>query len=335
MMTIAWNLVLAAVGTAIVWKSSDRLEDASQRIAMHYGLPEIVRGAILTAIASSFPELSSVLLSTLVHGKFELGVSAVVGSAIFNILVIPTCAVLFGGPMAANRELVFKESLFYLISVSVLLLSFSFAVIYFPEPGDGIQGRMTRGLACIPVALYAVYIFIQYQDTKDHDGRSRRRTRILREWAFLAGCMLVVAAGVELLVRAAINLGNTLNTPSFLWGLTVVAAGTSLPDLFISVKASRAGKDVTSLSNVLGSNTFDLLIAVPLGILLAGSTVINFTRAAPMMGCLTIATIAMFVLMRLEMSLTKRDAAVLLLLYAGFLFLMVLETMGLTRLLGG
>jgi cation:H+ antiporter len=114
--------------------------------------------------------------------------------------------------------------------------------------------------------------------------------------------------------------------------LTVVAAGTSLPDLFISVKASRAGKDIASLSNVLGSNTFDLLIAVPLGIFLAGPTIINFTRAAPMMGCLTIATIAMFILMRLEMNLAKRDAAVLLLLYVAFVVLMVLETTGLTTL---
>jgi cation:H+ antiporter len=146
--------------------------------------------------------------------------------------------------------------------------------------------------------------------------------------------MLIVALGVELLVRAAINLGSLMNTPSFLWGLTVVAAGTSLPDLFISVKASREGKDIASLSNVLGSNTFDLLIAVPVGVLLAGATVVNFSRSAPMMGSLTLATIIMFILMRLNMDLTRRDAIILLALYSGFVAWMAFEAFGVTSVLG-
>jgi cation:H+ antiporter len=80
--------------------------------------------------------LSSVVISTLVHGEFELGVSAITGSAIFNILVIPAFAALLGGRLAANRELVFKEALFYPIAVAVLLLTLSFAVIYYPIPDE-------------------------------------------------------------------------------------------------------------------------------------------------------------------------------------------------------
>jgi cation:H+ antiporter len=334
-MEVFWNLLLAAFGTAVVWKSSDRLEEASDRIATHYGVPEIVKGAVITAIASSFPELSSVVLSTLVHGEFELGISAITGSAIFNILVIPACAALLGGRLAANRQLVFKEALFYLIAVAVLLLTLSFAVIYFPVPGQPVQGQLTRGLVMIPIVVYAVYIFIQYQDAKEHASRDSavRNGKVHQEWCVLVVCMLIVAAGVDLLVRAAINLGSLMGTPSFLWGLTVVAAGTSLPDLFISVKASREGKSITSLSNVLGSNTFDLLIAVPVGVLLAGATVVNFSRAAPMMGSLTFATIIMFILMRLNMELTRRDAMVLLVVYLGFLLWMTLEAFGVTSVL--
>jgi cation:H+ antiporter len=332
---IIWNLFLVALGTAIVWKSSDRLEEASDRIATHYGIPEIVKGAVILAVASSFPELSSVIISTLAHGKFELGVSTIVGSAIFNILVIPGCAVLLGGPLAANRELVFKEALFYLIAVAVLLLTFSFAVIYYPAPGEPVLGTLTRGLVLIPIILYAIYIFIQYQDAKDNAAENPTDTvgHVLREWFILALCMLIVALGVELLIRAAINLGNLLNTPSSLWGLTVVAAGTSLPDLFISVKASREGKSIASLSNVLGSNTFDLLVAVPVGILLAGATVVNFSRSVPMMGSLTLATIVMFVLMRMGMILTRRDAVILLAVYLAFVVWMTLEAIGVSSIL--
>jgi len=331
---VAWNIFIAIIGTAIVWKSADRLEEACGRIATHYGLPEIVRGAIITAIASSFPEVSSVVISTLIHGEFELGISAIVGSAIFNILVIPAFAVLLGGRLTANRQVVFKEALFYLIAVAVLLLTLSLAVIYYPVRGEGLHGQLTRGLVLVPISLYAVYIFIQYQDAKEHQpSDSTDRINIVREWAVLAICLALVAIGVELLVRAAINLGSIMQTPSFLWGLTVVAAGTSLPDLFISVKASREGKSVASLSNVLGSNTFDLLIAVPVGVLLAGTTEINFSRAVPMMGSLTFATIIMFVLMRLNMDLTRRDAVVLLVVYFGFVVWITLEAFGLISVL--
>ena len=257
---------------------------ASGRLATHYDLPEIVRGAVVTAIGSSFPELSSVVLATLVHGQFELGVSAIVGSAIFNILVIPSISVLLGGGrLSTNRTLIYKEAQFYLIAVAVLLLTFSLAVIYHRVPGDAINGLFTRALAVIPIALYGIYLFLQYQDTKDHQSSKETKVAhipIRREWFALIASMTIVALGVELLIRCDRPRRHHA-TPAFLWGLTVIAAGTSLPDLFISVKASRQGKDVASLSNVLGSNTFDLLIAVPVGVLLGGAVVINFSTPFP------------------------------------------------------
>ena len=332
---ILWNLALAVAGTAIVWASSNRLETASHRIADHHGIPESVNGAVITAIASSFPELSSVVIATLAHGDFALGVAAIVGSAIFNILMIPSLSVLAGGPLRANREVVYKDALFYIVAVVALLLTFSLAAVYFPVDGDDIRGTMTRGLALIPLGLYAVYLYIQYQDSKDEDSSMATdgKTRVGTEWAVLTGCMLLVAVGVELLVRSALSMGQLMGTPSFLWGLTIVAAGTSLPDAFISIKAARSGRSITSLSNVLGSNTFDLLVAVPVGVMLAGATVINFSRAAPMMGCLTVATIVLFVCMRHDMILRRAEALAMLMLYVIFVSWMVLESVGTTSVL--
>lgn len=326
---------LAIVATIMIWLSSDRLELASVRIAEHYGLPEVVKGAVITAIASSFPELSSVILATTIHGEFELGVSAIVGSALFNILVIPAASVIFGRPLVADHSIVYKESLFYMIAISVLLLTFSFSVIYAPTEGPGLSGYLTRPLALIPVGLYAVYLFIQYEDTRDHQRtvKTTHKTAIGREWLMLLFCMGLVAGAVELLIYSALELGELFRTPALLWGLTIIAAGTSLPDLFISIKAARKGYAVASLSNVLGSNTFDLLIAVPVGVLIAGSAVIDFQDAAPMMGLLTAATIAMFILMRLNMRLGRREAAILLSLYGVFVIWVTLESFGITDLL--
>lgn len=171
MITLTGWSVVALAATAMVWWGSGLLERASERLAAHYNLPAIVQGAVVVAVGSSFPELSTTVLSTLLHGEFELGVAAIVGSALFNILIIPALAGLVSRErLAANRDLVYKEAQFYLIAVAVLLLTFSFAAIYFPV-GNGpgvIQGELTRGLALLPVALYGLYVFVQYQDTMEH-----------------------------------------------------------------------------------------------------------------------------------------------------------------------
>ncbi|WP_136247540.1 sodium:calcium antiporter [Halomonas borealis] len=328
---LIWSLV-AVLGTAIIWQGSVLLERSSERLAAHYRLPDIVQGAIVVAVGSSFPELSTTVISTLVHGEFELGVAAIVGSALFNILVIPAVSGLASPrPLTANRDLVYKEAQFYMIAVAVLTLTFAFAAIYHPvdAPSGAISGELTRGLALMPVALYGLYLFVQYQDTLDHQADTDAGdVRPGREWARLALSLVVIVIGVEGLVQAAIHFGEIFGTPSFLWGITVVAAGTSIPDAFVSIRAARQGRGVTSIANVLGSNTFDLLVCIPAGVLIAGTATINFSLAAPMMAALTAATVALFLMMRTGMVLTKPECGALLALYAGFLVWVSLETFG-------
>ncbi|MFB6122868.1 MAG: sodium:calcium antiporter [Haloferacaceae archaeon] len=320
----------AVAGTALVWWGSELLESASQRISAHYGLPAVVHGAAVVAVGSSFPELASTVLSTLVHGQFDLGVGTIVGSAIFNVLVIPALSTLLSRPMSANRDLVYKEALFYMLSVAVLLLTFSFGVIYFPADGR-LVATVPRSLAFVPVLLYGLYAFIQYQDTSDHDaGDAPSDVDPGRQWLRLGTSLFVVVVGVELLVRAAIGFGELFGTPPFLWGLTVVAAGTSLPDAFVSVRAARDDQAVTSLANVLGSNVFDLLVAIPAGVLVAGSATVDYAAAVPMMGFLTLSTLVLFTAMRTDLELTTREARLLLGVYAVFLAWMAAETAGVT-----
>ncbi|MCW9707182.1 sodium:calcium antiporter [Fodinibius salsisoli] len=327
-----WVLV-SVIATAILWKGSDWLEKSAEKLSNYYELPAIVQGAIVVAIGSSFPELSTVVLSTLLHGEFDLGVSAIVGSAIFNILVIPACAGLAAkSPLEPNRDLVYKEAQFYMISVAVLIITFSFAAIYFPLASDDhiILGEMNRVLALLPLLIYGLYIFIQYQDTLDYEPEFEAdQIHVLKEWGLLMVSLAVILIGVEMLVQAAIKFGDLLGTPSFLWGISIVAAGTSIPDLFVSVRKAQKGDAITSLANVLGSNIFDLLVCIPAGILIAGTAVINFTIAAPLMGALTIATLILFSFMRTDMTLSRIESVWLLVIYGLFLVWMTLENFGL------
>ncbi|MDZ7714065.1 MAG: hypothetical protein U5L06_13640 [Rhodovibrio sp.] len=225
----------------------------------------------------------------------------------------------------------YKEAQFYMIAVAVLTLTFAFAAIYNPATDDGraLSGEITRGLALIPIVLYGLYVFVQYQDTLEHVGEiDTRDIRPAREWLRLAGSLVLIVAGVEALVRAAVNFGDIFEHPSFLWGVTVVAAGTSVPDAFVSVRAARAGRGITSIANVLGSNVFDLLVCIPAGVLVAGAAVIDFAVAAPMMGVLTAATVVLFLAMRTRMVLSRWESASLLVIYGTFVVWITAETFG-------
>ncbi|GAA0532861.1 sodium:calcium antiporter [Halorubrum ejinorense] len=332
----AVHVLVIAAATGFIWLGSGWLEEAADTLSGYYGLPAVVQGSIVVAVGSSFPELVSVLVTALT-GVFDMGVGALVGSAIFNVLVIPAASGIGGdGELEANRTIVYKEAQFYMLAVSALVVTFALAVIYFPVSTDPIVGRMPRSLAVIPLGLYGLYLFIQYQDVDDAgEDRIRDGVDIGREWAKLAAGLGLIVVTVERLVASVESLGVTFGIPEFLAGVTVVAAATSLPDTLVSVRTARENRGATSLGNVLGSNTFDLLVAIPLGVLIVGEVAVNFSTAVPMLGVLTAATVLLFVTLRTSLTLSDRESYALLAAYGVFVAWVVAETAGVTSVLKG
>jgi cation:H+ antiporter len=332
------SVVIILVATAVIWVGSGWLEESAEHLAAHYGLPAIVQGSIVVAVGSSFPELASVVIAGLA-GTFDMGVGAIVGSAIFNVLVIPALAGLARDDnLPASRAIVYKEAQFYMIAVSAIVVTFSLAVIYRPVSGGGavLVGELSRPLAAIPLLLYGLYLFIQWQDVADHDaGPPPAGIAIGKEWGRLALGLLVILIAVDGLVVSVESLGGTYGLPAFLGGVTIIAAATSLPDTLVSIRSARGGHSTTSLANVFGSNTFDLLVAIPVGVLIVGTVPVNFTVAAPMLGVLTVATILLFTMLRTDLSLTATESYALLAVYGLFVAWIVAETVGVTDLIVG
>jgi cation:H+ antiporter len=317
--------------TGAIWLGSGWLEGASEQLSRYYGLPEVVQGSIVTAIGSSFPELATVVVAAVTVGSLELGVGAIVGSAIFNILVIPAVAgIATTDDIESNRTLVYKEAQFYMLAVSVLVIVFAMAVIYYPVSApDHLAGRITRPLAAIPIALYGLYIFTQYQDTAEHeaDPEDGADVDVGRQWGLLLAGLVMILVAVERLVHSLDVIGTELGVPEFIMGVTIAAGATSLPDALVSVRAARDGRGVASLANVLGSNTFDLLVAIPVGVLIVGAAPINFSMAVPMFGVLTLATIMLFTALRTGLALSTFESYALLGAYLTFVGWVVLETL--------
>jgi cation:H+ antiporter len=325
---------LVVVSTGVIWKGSEVLEASAERLSKHYGLPVAVHGAVVVAVGSSFPELSSVVISTLLHGEFSLGVGAIVGSAIFNLLVIPALSTLFSDGLESTRDLVHKDAQFYIISVLVLFITFALGATYVPA-GTNQAAVLTPALVVFPLLIYGIYVFLHYQDVQEHTHEDEVDVEPGREWGRLLVSLALIGIGVEGIVRGALDFGAIFDTPSFFWGLTVIAVATSLPDTFVSVRAARRGSSVTSLTNVLGSNTFNLLVAIPIGVLIAGTTTVNFLIAVPLMAFLGIATLVFMVFARTGLEISNPEAYGFLALYAVFLVWMGLETAGISQVVRG
>jgi cation:H+ antiporter len=328
MASVVFNAVIILATTGAVWVGSVWLETSAEKLSAYYGLPPVVQGSIVTAVGSSFPELATVVFSAVFLGSLELGVGAIVGSAIFNVLVIPALAgITTEQGVEANRALVYKEAQFYMLSVSVLVIIFAMAVIYYPSSESKLVGEVTRPLAAIPIALYGLYLFIQYQDTADHEADPGGvDVALLRQWGLLLAGLVVILLAVERLVHSVDVLGTAFGVPEFVMGATIAAGATSLPDAFVSVRAARDGRGVASIANVLGSNTFDLLVAIPIGVLIVGRTPINFAMAVPMFGVLTLATVLLFTLLRTGLVLSEAESVLLLVSYLLFIIWVVFET---------
>jgi cation:H+ antiporter len=322
---------VVVVATAVVWVGSGWLETASERLSAYYGLPQVVQGSVVTAVGSSVPELATVVFSAVVTGELGLGVGAIVGSAIFNVLVIPAVSgIVTDEPVESNRTLVYKEAQFYMLAVSVLVITFAMGVIYYPDAAaDHLAGTITRPLALIPLGLYGLYIFIQAQDTADHVADPERGEGVdpRRQWALLVAGLVAILVAVHELVAAVEALGTAAGVDGFVMGVTVLAGATSLPDALVSVRAARDDRGVASLANVLGSNTFDLLVAIPVGVMIVGTWSVNFAMAVPMFAVLTLATILLFTALRTDLQLSRPESVALLVAYLGFVGWVALESL--------
>lgn len=336
-MDVLKYIALAFACAPFIWWGTNLLDDALEDIGAYFGFPEIVRGAVLKAIGSSFPELMSVILATLLHGNFTLGVGAIVGSAIFNIKVIPGLSAIASpeGTLNTNRDVVFKDGLFYILAVAALFLTMSIATVYNPTPSTPMHGDLTRLMVIPLLLLYALYIYLQILDTKESDEEKLPipESGLGATFLKLGVSLVLVSLAVEGLLQAGIGIGDAMHIPPFIWGLTVLAAVTSLPDAQMSIKDARKDSGVSSVANVLGSNTFDLLVCIPIGVLLAGSATINFEQAVPMMGALMVATLVLFLLLRWGFDITRKEGLFLLCLYGLFCTWIVVESMGLLHIL--
>ena len=258
------DILFIIIGVALVLTGADRLTEGASAIARRFGVPEIVIGLTIVACGTSMPEFFVSLMSAL-NGTPDMAVGNVVGSNVMNSMLIVGCAAVVA-PMVISRSTVRKDIPFA-VGASLLLILLGL---------DSDISRTDGIILLLGFAFFMAYTLMQAKGslpstpaeekakTETQDASSdQKRSKEPAVWLSALWVLLGLAAlvfGSDLFVDSASSVATALGVSQSVIGLTIVAGGTSLPELATSVVAARKGQSAIAIGNVIGSNVFNILL---------------------------------------------------------------------------
>jgi cation:H+ antiporter len=277
------------------------LERACSDTARRLKIPESIAGATLLAVASSAPEFFTSFLGAVVHGVFEVGLIAILWSAIFNITVIPgVSALLSPTRLEVSPDVIRRDCVAYAATTLLLLGLIE----------DQTLSRIDAMILLGAYGLYTYVLFLMIGSEEESEGHEQPL------WRTLLGLVVGVAA-IGLLCHFMIGVGGELAEGfgiSFLiLSALVFAPGTSLPDLLLSVFAARRGAGSAAVSNAFGSNSFDLTVCLAVPVLVVGDIPVKTDGAVGQSIYMLLGTVVLTMFfVRTGYALSKREGIVLL-----------------------
>ena len=250
-MNIILQLALLTVGFVMLVKGSDWFVDGAASIAAKFRIPQIIIGLTIVAMGTSAPE-AAVSITAASAGSADITVGNIVGSNILNVLIIlGLSAAIIAVPIGKSTQ---KVDAPFMIGISAIFLWL------------GWDGTITRLDGVILLVLFVSYIGYMIWSAL-HSDEEPEEIKDMKIWQMAlatVGGLALVVWGADVAVDAATELATIFGMSERFIGLTVVALGTSLPELFTSVTAARKGNADIAIGNIVGSNIFNILFVVGL-----------------------------------------------------------------------
>lgn len=251
-MNVAVALLFLVVGFVMLVKGADWFVEGASKVAEKFGIPQLVIGLTIVAIGTSLPE-AAVSTSAALKGSAEITIGNVVGSNILNILLILGITSVIS-PLAVQKSTV-KYELPMVIGATVLLAALGLL--------DGTVGRVDGLILLAGMVFYLLYLLRMAKKGQasalEEPEQSEKQDSMLK--LILIGGVMIVW-GSDITVDAATALARIFGMSERLIGLTIVAFGTSLPELVTSATAAIKGKADIAVGNIVGSNLFNILFVV-------------------------------------------------------------------------
>ena len=304
-MEIALQFVLLALGFVMLAKGADWFVEGAAGIAMRFGIPQLVIGLTIVAMGTSAPE-AAVSIAAAVKGNADITIGNIVGSNILNILVILGLAASIV-PIAVARSTV-RIEIPFMIGVTALL---------FYQGRDSSISLADGGVLMVAFAAYMMYLYTMAMKSNVDSDLEEPGLPLGRCLLGAVGGLALIIAGSNVTVGAATSIATYAGLSERFIGLTIVALGTSLPELFTSVAAARRGNADIAIGNIVGSNIFNILFVVGLSALIIDipfASAFNFDTYV----ALGAAVLLLLCVLRTQ-QLQRWDGALMLVCYAAYL----------------
>ena len=256
-MELVLQFALLALGFVLLGKGADWFVEGAAGIAAKFGIPQLVIGLTIVAMGTSAPE-AAVSIAASLKGSADITIGNVVGSNIINILVILGCASVIT-PLLLARSTA-RIEIPFVIAITALL--------YF----QGMDGAITffdGVILCVGFVVYLLYLYRMAINSAPIEEEEQGEEMSLGKCVvWTLGGLAVIIAGSNVTVNAATAIAVFMGLSERIIGLTIVALGTSLPELFTSVTAARKGNADIAIGNIVGSNIFNILFVVALSALI-------------------------------------------------------------------
>lgn len=251
-MELLLQFVLLVVGFAMLVKGADWFVDGAAGIADKFGIPQMVIGLTIVAMGTSAPE-AAVSITAALKGNAAITIGNVVGSNILNILIILGLTALITSVKMAKSTLKIEIPIMLVVTILLMVQGYT---------GNEVS-RVEGIIMWIAFIAYLAYLFVVAKNNpqKVEDKEEKKKPIWLLLVLVVIGLVMIVF-GSDFAVDAATNIAKTAGLSDHFIGLTIVALGTSLPELFTSVSAARKGNADIAIGNVVGSNIFNILFVV-------------------------------------------------------------------------
>ncbi len=249
--------VFLIIGFLLLIKGADLFVDGSSSIAKIFKVPSIIIGLTIVAMGTSAPELA-VSLSASLQGNNEIALSNVVGSNIFNLLVVVGLCATFKTIVPA-KDIIKRDLPISIISAIIVLVG---PIITYLTTGNYELSMITGFVLLICFVAYIVYLIrdARKNPVLENPDEEIKVMSPLKSAFFIVLGLAGIIVGGNFVVTGASDIAISFGLSETLVGLTIVAIGTSLPELVTSIVASRKGENELALGNAVGSNIFNLLL---------------------------------------------------------------------------
>ena len=315
-MEVLLQIALLVVGFVMLIKGADWFVEGASKIADRLGIPQLVIGLTIVAMGTSAPE-TAVSISAALKGSAEIAVGNVVGSNILNILIILGITSIII-PLSVQKSTI-KYEIPYLILITVI-----FAVLGLTDNVIGIgDGLILWGLFII----YLVYLFRMAKkgqaaaEEVEDDGK---QDSVLKMIALIVVGVVLIVLGSNVSVDAATELARIFGMSERLIGLTIVALGTSLPELVTSVTAGIKGKADIAIGNIVGSNVFNILFVIGTSALIT-PVVYQANFLVDSIVCVAVAALLLVCVLNKDNKLKRWGGVTMLVGYAVYLGYMIVN----------